>query len=78
METENNNLKYQMKKAASYCKTPTALLKGPQLSLELKSFRHEVNTVKGSLRVLGGSVIVLEEILKMEKNGVRKLSCGSV
>lgn len=35
METENNNLKYQMKKPASYCKTRTALLKGPQKSLEL-------------------------------------------
>lgn len=35
METENNSLKYQMKKAASYCETPTALLKGPQKSLEL-------------------------------------------
>lgn len=35
MKTENNTLKYQMKKPASYCKTRTGLLKGPQKSLEL-------------------------------------------
>lgn len=67
MESQNNNLKSPVQKAATYCETPTAFPEAPQQSLELENFRHDVKVVTSSLSVLVGiGLLFWRKYKKME------------